>query len=288
MKAMIFAAGLGTRLKPFTEQHPKALVPVNGIPMLQRVLMNIADAGITDIVVNVHHFAEQIVDFLSANKNFGLNISISDESKLLLDTGGGLLKARNLLLNSDATANSQSQPKASLNIESNEPILLHNADILTDVPIREMLQQHQQSNADVTLLCAHRESSRTLYFDEATNRLAGWQNLKTGEQKPAGFCPTAQTDASPFGGVHIVSASSFPLLQAFNAEQLANGNHSANEAQDRSAEHPVVPFSIVPFYLANIAKLNIQRYLLPENCQWFDVGSTNKLLQAEQSFHNFA
>jgi NDP-sugar pyrophosphorylase family protein len=270
MKAMIFAAGLGTRLKPFTEQHPKALVPVNGIPMLQRVLMNIADAGITDIVVNVHHFAEQIVDFLSANKNFGLNISISDESELLLDTGGGLLKARNLLLNGDAAANGKSQHEATLNIESNEPILLHNADILTDVPIREMLQQHQQSNADVTLLCAHRESSRTLYFDETTNRLAGWQNLKTGELKPAGFCPTAQTDASPFGGVHIVSSAIFPLLQTFNAEQQ------------------VVPFSIVPFYLANIAKLNIQRYLLPENCQWFDVGSTNKLLQAEQSFHNFA
>jgi NDP-sugar pyrophosphorylase family protein len=181
-----------------------------------------------------------------------------------------LLKARNLLLNGDAAANGKSQHEATLNIESNEPILLHNADILTDVPIREMLQQHQQSNADVTLLCAHRESSRTLYFDETTNRLAGWQNLKTGELKPAGFCPTAQTDASPFGGVHIVSSAIFPLLQTFNAEQQ------------------VVPFSIVPFYLANIAKLNIQRYLLPENCQWFDVGSTNKLLQAEQSFHNFA
>ena len=113
MRAMIFAAGLGTRLKPFTLSHPKALVPVGGVPMLQRVILKLKDYGITEIVVNVHHFTDQIVDFLKENGNFGVNIHISDESGLLLDTGGGILAAERFFS------------------DSCSPILVHNADILT-------------------------------------------------------------------------------------------------------------------------------------------------------------
>lgn len=245
MKAMIFAAGLGTRLKPFTLEHPKALVPVCGKPMIQRVIENMADAGVSEIVVNVHHFASQIVDFLHDNNNFGLDIKISDESALLLDTGGGLLKARSLLLDGDP----------------DEPILLHNADILTDLPLDKMLDFHCRSEADVSLLCSHRHSSRTLYFSRE-NRLAGWENLTSGERKPVGFIPDKDTDHSPFGGVHIVNQSVLVSL-----EKYAGGE--------------IKPFSIIPFYLANIGKLNIIRYMLPDGCRWFDVGSTEKLAMAE-------
>ena len=114
MKAMIFAAGIGSRLKPFTDYHPKALATVGKIPMLERVILKLKDAGIRQMVVNVHHFANQITDFLKANGDFGCDIAISDERRLLLDTGGGLLNARKLF------------------DSYNEPILLHNADILTD------------------------------------------------------------------------------------------------------------------------------------------------------------
>ena len=247
MKAMIFAAGLGSRLKPFTLEHPKALVPVGGIPMLQRVIYNIADAGITEIVVNVHHFAPQIIDFLHANGNFGLDIKISDESASLLDTGGGLLKARRLLE------------------RGGEPVLLHNADILCDMPLSGMIEAHLHDNADVTLLCSHRKSSRTLYFNPSDKRLLGWENLSTGERKPAGFTPAPDSDAIPFGGVHIVNPTMFPLL-----EEYAGGKEA--------------PFSIVPFYLANLSRLDIMRYLLPQGCRWFDVGSSDKLANAEKSF----
>jgi len=249
MKAMIFAAGLGTRLKPFTERHPKALVTVGGVPMLRRVLENIAGAGVTQVVVNVHHFATQITDYLQRNNNFGMNISISDETDCLLDTGGGLLKARDLLMKED----------------NDEPILLHNADILTDCPLSDMLSWHQNRKDDVTLLCSHRASSRTLYFSRADHRLTGWCNLTTGETRPAGFSPISPADsaATPFGGVHIVNPGIFPLLAEYCGAELR-------------------PFSIIPFYLENIARLNIGRFLLPDGCRWHDVGSSEKLLAAEQ------
>ena len=118
MKAMIYAAGLGTRLRPLTDDRPKALIEVGGKPMLQHVIENIKKAGITRAVVNVHHFAGKVIDFLDRNGNFGIDIAISDESDRLLDTGGGLLKARPLL-------------------DGDEPILLHNADILTDLDLRD-------------------------------------------------------------------------------------------------------------------------------------------------------
>lgn len=256
MKGMIFAAGLGTRLKPFTLSKPKALVPLDGIPMLERVIRSMATAGISDIVVNVHHFAGKIVEFLRRNDNFGLNIAISDETDLLLDTGGGLLKARHLLDDG-----------------SDEPILLHNADIFTDLPLSEMTSAHEKSGADVTLLCAHRSSSRTLWFRDG--RLCGWENLKTGELKPVGFMPDATTDSSPFGGVHIVSPKVFSLLEEYNDGLLKS---SATEVEG------IVPFSIVPFYLAEIERLDIRRFLLPEGCRWFDVGSSEKLAAAEATF----
>lgn len=238
MKALIFAAGLGTRLRPFTLEHPKALVPVAGIPMLERVIRKVIDAGITDIVVNVHHFASQIIDFLRDNDNFGADIHISDESGLLLDTGGGLLYARHWL-------------------DGDSPILIHNADILTDFPIAEMADAHTSSNALATLLVDHRDSSRQLLFDSRSRILRGWANLRTGEVLPPELAPHAGTipgDISPlaFGGVHIVSPEIFPLLA--------------------SAHTPGSSFSIIPFYIDICTDHRLSGYTPSCPYMWHDVG----------------
>ena len=137
---MIFAAGLGTRLRPLTDNMPKALVPVAGKTMLERVILKLKDASFHDITINIHHFGSQIIDFLRANQNFGVDIHISDERGELLDTGGGIKKARPLL-------------------ESNEPFLIHNADILTDLDLNAFYHHHLESDADATLLTNHRKTS---------------------------------------------------------------------------------------------------------------------------------
>lgn len=161
---MIFAAGLGTRLRPLTDNMPKALVPVAGKTMLERVILKLKDASFHDITINIHHFGSQIIDFLRANQNFGVDIHISDERGELLDTGGGIKKARPLL-------------------ESNEPFLIHNADILTDLDLNAFYHHHLESDADATLLTNHRKTSRYLLMNQ-DNRLCGWTNLSTGEVLP--------------------------------------------------------------------------------------------------------
>ena len=168
MKAMIFAAGLGSRLKPLTDTMPKAMVPIAGRPMLEHVILKLKAAGFTEIVINIHHFGDQILDFLKANGNFGLTIHISDERELLLDTGGGVRKARPFFENSD------------------EPFLIHNVDILSDVNLKELYDYHLQSGAVATLLASRRKTSRYLLFD-MDKRLCGWINKDTEQVKPEGL-----------------------------------------------------------------------------------------------------
>lgn len=184
MKAFILAAGLGTRLKPWTLEHPKALVPVGGTPMLERVIARLRSAGFDRIVVNVHHFASQIVDFLAA-KDFGIDIEISDESGKLMDTGGGVVHARDFLCADD------------------EPFLVHNVDIVSDADIRGLWERHSTSGADATLLVSDRDSSRKLIV--ADGRLRGWRNLKSGEIKPADFSLSLQDKELAFSGIHCIS-----------------------------------------------------------------------------------
>lgn len=179
MKAMIFAAGLGTRLRPLTDNCPKALVEVGGKPMLGRVMQRLIDAGVTEAVVNVHHFAGMIKEYLTANNNFGITVHVSDESDLLLDTGGGILRARQWL-------------------DGGEPFIVHNADILSDVDLAAMYRAHEASGADATLLVAHRQSSRYLAFGNADSRLHGWINTTTGQTAPRAFCRRSVA-ISPFG-----------------------------------------------------------------------------------------
>jgi len=191
MKAMIFAAGLGSRLRPLTDAIPKALVEVNGIPMLQRVIQRLVSYGFSEIVINVHYLADQIIDFLAQN-DFGATITISDERKLLLDTGGGLWNAAHFF-------------------DDGQPFLLHNVDVLSDIDLNAMYQGHIQNNALATLLVQDRVSSRELLFD--TNlTLKGWRNNKTGEQiltsttsalLPKGFC-----------GIHVIDPVVFNYVPA--------------------------------------------------------------------------
>lgn len=249
MKGMIFAAGVGSRLRPFTDEHPKALAPVGGKPMLRRVIEKMREAGIGRIVVNVHHFPEQIRSYLEKNDNFGAEIIISDESDTLLDTGGGLLKAARYL-------------------GGEEPILVHNADILTDFAISAMSVRHAEGSPLATLLAFPRESSRQLYFDTEGN-LRGWQNLKSGERKPAGFNPDVP-GLSPlaFGGVHIVSPAIFPLLE---------------EYAERNGE----VFSITPFYLEIAERAVIKAFSPTSPFFWHDIGSPEKLAAAERALKTF-
>ena len=199
MKALVFAAGLGTRLRPFTLEHPKALVPMAGVPMLQRVIEKLKQAGITDITVNVHHFADQIIDFLDRNGGFGTDIKISDERDLLLDTGGGILKARALL-------------------GEDEPFLVHNADIFTDFPLQEMIERHASTGADITLLADARNTSRYIIFSPE-GKMTGWTNITTGQVLPEGFKPDPGSLQLAFGGVHILSPSVFPVLEKHSGER---------------------------------------------------------------------
>ena len=177
---MIFAAGLGTRLKPLTDTMPKALVPVGGRPLLWHVIMKLKDSGFERIVVNVHHFAQQIIDYLAANQNFGLDIRISDESEKLLETGGGIKKALPLF-------------------DPHSPILIHNVDILSNVDLSQL-------DVDVpTLVVSERKTKRYLQFDESM-RLIGWKNIETGEVKGR------EGRSLAFSGIHVFHPSLFPLL----------------------------------------------------------------------------
>lgn len=259
MKAMIFAAGLGTRLRPLTDHTPKALIPLAGRPMLERVIERMVRAGVTDLTINVHHHAQQIVDWLASHRETWPNLAIhvSDERALLLDTGGGLLHARTYL-------------------EGDEPILVHNADILTDLDLGALYRHHLQSGALATLLVAHRQTSRYLLMDRDL-RLCGWINKATGEVRPAGLAyhplepapadDFASTSCRPtltewaFGGVHVISPT---LLQ-----QMDEGGWTG-------------AFSIIPFYLSICREACIKGYPAPEGTSWFDIGKPTTLRQAEE------
>ena len=159
---MLFAAGLGTRFKPWTDKHPKALAVVNGKALLQRNIEYLQEYDVTDVVVNVHHFPEQVIDVLEKNDGWGSTITISDESDELLDTGGGLLKAKHLLFR--------------------DTILALNVDILTDINIKHFLAHHQQENSVITVAVSDRTTSRYLLFNKY-NRLIGWRNKTTDETR---------------------------------------------------------------------------------------------------------
>jgi N-acetyl-alpha-D-muramate 1-phosphate uridylyltransferase len=234
MKAMIFAAGLGTRLRPLTDDRPKALVELAGRTLLQITVDTLSAAGASLIVINIHHFPEMMKDAVSKLKTRS-EIIISDESDLLLDTGGGLLKAAGML-------------------SGNEPVILHNVDIVSGIDLKEMYQNHQKSNALVTLAVSQRPSSRYFLWDN--DRLCGWLNTKTGELKSS-YSTDNEPLALAFSGIHIINPE---LLSMIDEKGV---------------------FSINKIYLRLAAQQKIVPYI-HNSKYWADLGTPEKLLAAEK------
>lgn len=250
MKAMIFAAGLGTRLRPLTNDRPKAMVEIAGKPMLQHVIERVAAAGFDDITINIHHFGQTIIDFLEQNGNFGLNIHISDERGLLLDTGGGILKARQWL-------------------DGDEPFLVHNTDIISTLDLKAFYDYHVQHDALATILVKERVTQRYFLFDE-NDRLWAWTNKATGEMKPDPMkLQGLNLKELAFGGMHVISPWIFPELERYHRK---NG-------EDK--------FSIVPFYIKQCSHHLIQGYQPDEDYQWLDIGKPETLAQAQELLSPF-
>lgn len=191
MKSMILAAGLGTRLKPFTDHHPKALAIVNGKTILQRNIEYLKSVGVTEIIVNVHHFANQIISFLDEHQSFDICIEISDEQDEVLETGGGLKKAAWFL-------------------DDKEPFILMNVDILTKMNLHEMMKQHEANQPLATLAVSNRTSSRCFLFNEE-HQLCGWRNNATGEEKISR--ENQQLHPMSFSGIHIIDPKIFSLMK---------------------------------------------------------------------------
>lgn len=245
-QAMIFAAGLGTRLKPLTDTMPKALVRVGGQPLLWHVVQKLKTAGFERIVVNVHHFAQQIVDYLHDNDNFGLDICISDETDGLLETGGGIKKALPLF-------------------DPDSPVLIHNVDILSNLNIGGLYKlaasdAAADADVDAMLVVSNRQTKRYLLFDDEM-RLAGWKNVETGEVRgPLAAHPSSADSMNmlAFSGIHVVSPRLAPLF----------------------AEMPE-RFGIIDFYLKYCQQCTFLGYE-QKDLRLLDVGKLETLEQAEQ------
>ena len=249
MKALIFAAGLGTRLKPLTDHKPKALVPVNGRPLLQILIEKLRDEGFSEIVVNVHHFAEMIKDFLRAHDNFGLDIRISDETEMLLETGGGVKKAARLFT------------------QDGEPFLIHNVDILSNLRLqnfysrsvgRKVAFRGALLNVGASLMVNGRSSSRYLLFND-DNLLVGWTNTTTGEVKsPYPDLDPAACKRYAFSGIHLFSPSLLPLMEPWEGK-----------------------FSIIDFYLSVCDQVPVYADF-DSGLELIDVGKLDALALAER------
>lgn len=247
-QAMIFAAGLGTRLKPLTDTMPKAMVPVGGIPLIERVLLNLKTAGFDRVVINVHHFAEQILCFLQANHNFGMDIHISYERESLLETGGGIKYARQLF-------------------DGNSPFLIHNVDILSNIDLKDFYERGH--DCDALLLVSERKTKRYLLFAEDM-KLVGWMNVETGEVKSpfediknmSVEVLKSQFRYFAFSGIHVFSPSLFPLMENY---------------PDR--------FGIIDFYLNECHQANIKGWV-KEDLRLMDVGKLDTLQEAEKFIIN--
>jgi len=235
MKAMILAAGLGTRLKPYTDDKPKALVQIGDYTLLEHTIFTLAKYGFDEIVVNAHHFSQMLIDFVN-DHDFGVRIFISDESDRLLDTGGGILKAAKFL-------------------EGDEPFLVHNVDIITDIDLRLLYQSHSKSSALATLAVGRRESSRVFLFDSEMN-LSGWQNNLTGKKIIPDSSRQPLTEYA-FSGIHVINTEIFNLISSKG------------------------PFSIVDAYLSLCCRYSINGYDVSSDFV-IDVGKPHNIPMAEE------
>jgi NDP-sugar pyrophosphorylase family protein len=241
VKALLFAAGLGTRLKEHTQGKPKALVNLACKPLLQHAIEHLKRSGITNIVINVFHFAEQVISFVEENNSFGINIHVSDERPQLLDTGGGLKKAGDFL-------------------KGDEPILIYNVDVISNLDLNVLLKYHLDKKALATLVVRQRETSRYLMFDQ-NMQLAGWKNFSNGETRISR--PESFADAKPlaFSGIHIIQPE---LLELITEEGK---------------------FPIMDLYL-RLAKDHSINAFIDRSDLWMDLGKPEQLLIAEKLLGN--
>jgi len=194
MKAMVLAAGLGTRLRPLTDDRPKALVQIAGRTLLEITLTRLRSAGVREVIINVHHFADMVVEFLQTNGNFGMRVEISPE-QVLLDTGGGLKKAAWFFLEDSSRLD--------------EPFILHNVDVISSIDLRRMAQFHSENQALATLAVQERETSRYLLFDQHL-QLCG---RRAGRDQPEELVRHSQpTQSLAFSGIHVISPRIFAML----------------------------------------------------------------------------
>jgi len=239
MKALIFAAGLGTRLKEHTQNKPKALVTLAGKPLLQRAIEHLKSFGVNQIVINVHHFADQVIDFVESANSFGIRIDISDERDQLLDTGGGLKKAGQFLM-------------------GNEPILIYNVDVVSNLDLNELLEFHGQNKVLATLVVRQRETSRYLMFDE-NMLLAGWKNFSSGETIVSREDSFADSQPYAFSGIHILQPEILNLI--------------TEEGK----------FPIMDLYL-RLAKNHPIKAYIDQSDLWMDLGKPDQIIEAEKLF----
>ena len=249
MKAMIFAAGLGTRLKPITDTMPKALVPVCGQPLLYPVITKLVAAGYDDLVVNVHHFPDQIIHYLHSH-DFGVRIAVSDERDFLRETGGGIRYAKHLLTEDEIPGQAGN--------DGIEPFIVHNVDIVSNLDLKWLQEQHRE-DALATLVVSERKTQRYFLFDE-DNRLKGWTNIATGEvRSPFPDIDSERCRKLAFAGIHLISPDIFDAFDRYGFG-------------DR--------FSIVDFYLRACADYPIYA-AVPPDFQLVDVGKFDTLPEAE-------
>ncbi len=250
MKAMILGAGLGTRLRPLTDNRPKALVELSGRTLLEITLSRLRTFGITEVIINVHHFAGMVIDYLNSNNNFGMRIEISRE-EVLLDTGGGLKKAAWFFLEDPARLD--------------EPLLLHNVDVISTIDLRRMLQFHSESHALATLAIQDRETSRYLLFNEhlqlcgrraGPGLISGPTPSQRPDQKTEIVRPSLRLQPLAFSGIHIISPRLLPML----------------------TEEGV--FSIIPSYLRLAAQGENILAFRADEYYWRDLGRPADLTQA--------
>lgn len=246
MKALVLAAGLGTRLKPWTLNHPKALAPVNGKPLLQRTIEYLQAAGIDEVIVNVHHFAGQVIEALEVNRGWGSRYQISDESNLLMDTGGAIMKAAHYGY-----------------FEGTDRFVVVNADILTDMPLTAFIQASADSGQLATLAVSERTSSRRLLFDETSGLLGGWENTVTGEVKLTK--EMAQPRPKAFSGIHCMKST---LLEQLAQYEPFNGKE---------------PFSIIDAYLF-LSKTQAIGFFDHSGSKFMDTGTPERLAAAAALF----
>lgn len=246
MQAMIFSAGLGTRFKPWTDKHPKALALVNGKSLLQRNIQYLQQYGITDVVVNVHHFADQLIEAIIKNKGWGSKILISDERDELLDTGGGLLKAKEFFT-------------------PGQKFITCNADILTDLDISKLITFHEEKKALISFGVTERKTSRYLLFDE-NNRLCGWRNKNTGEERLS--LPSLSGDGSE---VMLEKAYSCVVVFEYDVFHLMEEKKFAGK------------FSLIDLYLALAANHVIMGYDHTGD-RLVDVGKPENIVIAASTF----